>query len=296
MEYFRRKGIVFKVTRQGNKLMELAIPILKIRVIDSLSFIPAPLSAYPKMFQLDESIRKGTYPYHFNTVANWSYIGPMPLLNLFLDSLGGPYVEGEELTVRRTMNEEMVNDASFAGVCQHQRNAGGVSGANEEEIMPTTDDDPILEDDDELNQFRKRCEMICWWKSLMAIQYVWNNVVEMESYCKMDVKILALGCLAFRHNFISITATDRWTVPEIPETQSLGVDPFSYMTIASSAMATFKHMNLEPNQIGYFERYIDNHSLASIQWLEFLRSTRNLSIQHARNGGEQVCIFIYLCV
>jgi hypothetical protein len=289
MENFRRKGIVFKVTRQGNKLMELSIPALKIRIIDSLSFIPASLSSYPKMFQLEDSIRKGTYPYSFNTVVNWDYVGSMPPLNLFLESLGGPYVDGEELEARRT-SEETGSDASSAGVCQHQRKAGVVSDSSMDLGDELSASQPVQEDDDEAVQFKKRCEMIRWWKSLAADLYVWNNAGEMEAYCKMDVKILALGCLAFRQNFITITTTDRWAVPDIPQTQSLGVDPFAYMTIASSSMATFKHMNLEPNQIGYFERYVDNHSLASIQWLEFLRSTQHLSIQHGRNGGEQVCI------
>lgn len=161
--------------------------------------------------------------------------------------------------------------------------------------MTDDDDDPsapepILEDDDESHQLKTRLAMIQWWKSKVDEEYVWNNMVEMDLYCKMDVKILALGSLAFRQNFIDITTTDRWAVPEIPETSSLGVDPFSYMTIASSSMATFKHAHLEPNQIGYFERYVDNHSLASIQWLEFLHHSQKIAIQHARNGGEQVCI------
>ena len=96
-EYFRRKGVKFQATKKGNKLLELKIPALNIRIIDSLNFIPKPLSDFPKMFGLQESLRKGLYPHRFNTKENWDYVGPMPHIDYFLDSYGGAYVEGEEL-------------------------------------------------------------------------------------------------------------------------------------------------------------------------------------------------------
>ena len=67
----------------GRKILHLMIPHLQIRIIDSLSFVSQPLSKFPKMFGL-KNIAKGTYPYRFNTKANWSYVGPMPPLTEFL--------------------------------------------------------------------------------------------------------------------------------------------------------------------------------------------------------------------
>ena len=47
-----------------------------VKILDSLNYLPFPLSALPKAFGLPET--KGHFPYLFNTAANLNYIGPMP--------------------------------------------------------------------------------------------------------------------------------------------------------------------------------------------------------------------------
>lgn len=107
-ESLQRCGIRFDFIPNGRKLMELRIPALRIRIIDSLNFIQAKLADFPKMFGLSgDSARKGTYPYEFNTLNNWAYCEKrMPELQMFLPggSHGVPYKQNEELTA--TSGEE----------------------------------------------------------------------------------------------------------------------------------------------------------------------------------------------
>ena len=93
-----RQGIQYKYIPNGCKIMELQLVGLGIRIIDSANFIAARLSAFPKMFGLS-NVRKGTYPYAFNTLENWTYKGVMPPKQLFLPhgSDGVEYKDGEEL-------------------------------------------------------------------------------------------------------------------------------------------------------------------------------------------------------
>ena len=68
----------FKIVYNGgSKIMLLAIPRLKIRFIDSLSFFPSALRKLPKTFGITE-VKKGFFPHFFNTVANQNYIGEIP--------------------------------------------------------------------------------------------------------------------------------------------------------------------------------------------------------------------------
>jgi len=53
-----------------------------IRVIDTLNFLPMPLSAFPKTFGITE-LKKGHFPHLFNTTENWNYQGPLPDLEYY---------------------------------------------------------------------------------------------------------------------------------------------------------------------------------------------------------------------
>ncbi|XP_031355210.1 uncharacterized protein LOC116179552 [Photinus pyralis] len=64
-----------EIIATGTKITSLACNN-NIRFIDSLNFIPIPLSAFPKTFNFEGS--KGHFPHFFNTVANQDYVGPMP--------------------------------------------------------------------------------------------------------------------------------------------------------------------------------------------------------------------------
>jgi hypothetical protein len=70
--------------RAGDKIMLMIIPHPKglntrITFKDSLLHIAAPLHAIPRMFGLDTSIvKKGFFPYKFNTPKNVEYVGRIP--------------------------------------------------------------------------------------------------------------------------------------------------------------------------------------------------------------------------
>lgn len=69
----------------------------------------------------------------------------------------------------------------------------------------------------------------------------------------------------------------------------VGVDPFAYVTIASAAMATWKHKFLQRNEVAYFPHGVAPLLKDSIRWYEFLMATEHIHIQHVRNGGEVKC-------
>ena len=59
----------------GAKILSLSFMGLKF--LDSLSFLPMPLAAFPKAFGLQE-LKKGFFPHFFNTQDHQDYIGPIP--------------------------------------------------------------------------------------------------------------------------------------------------------------------------------------------------------------------------
>ena len=67
------------VIYRGRKIVCASIPCgdKKIKLIDSLNFVLAPLASFPKMFGLSE-LTKGYFPHFFNKASNWEYDGPMP--------------------------------------------------------------------------------------------------------------------------------------------------------------------------------------------------------------------------
>lgn len=66
-----------KQIKKGTKL--LMIDIFKSKFIDSFSFIPLALKNLPYCFGLDtQVVHKGFFPYRFNTISNWNYVGKYP--------------------------------------------------------------------------------------------------------------------------------------------------------------------------------------------------------------------------
>lgn len=75
-------GIYPKKIHNGSKIMRMQI---KSNVfIDSLSHIAGRLSSFPKTFGLDVSVRKGYYPYLFDTPETQAYVGPIPDAKYFI--------------------------------------------------------------------------------------------------------------------------------------------------------------------------------------------------------------------
>jgi G:T-mismatch repair DNA endonuclease (very short patch repair protein) len=109
------------------------------------------------------------------------------------------------------------------------------------------------------------------WYDNLPKNAVFNFQKEMFEYCFTDVELLARGCMLYRKLFIDIS----------------GEDPFQYITIAQLCTKIYKHM-IPEKTIGIIKNnsFTDNQSMKAIKWLEHIRNTQNISIQHALSGGE----------
>ncbi|GFU58563.1 uncharacterized protein TNCV_4068761 [Trichonephila clavipes] len=101
------------------------------------------------------------------------------------------------------------------------------------------------------------------------------RVIPNGSKIMSDVDILRRCCKIFREQFQSVT----------------GVDPFTYVTIASACMAVYRSGHIKPKTIAMIpvQGYCNsiNFSRDSIRWLDFVAHTEGHRILHALNGtGE----------
>ena len=71
-------GVPPNVVMNGNQLLYMSIPETNVSFIDSLSYLPMPLSALPKAFGLPSELAKSYFPHFFNTKLNQNYVGPYP--------------------------------------------------------------------------------------------------------------------------------------------------------------------------------------------------------------------------
>lgn len=245
------QGVKFTQILQGRKIVVLSLVQLGIRFIDSYNFIPWPLRAFPDTFGLDE-LAKGTFPYLFNTKANWNYAGEIPPLAMYLP--GAPYapayVEGEEL---REFDKKELEDAK--------------------------------------NQLlARRHARIRYWKERALDPAPWVMREELIRYCCDDVKVLAKGCDVFRRHFLNATRTSRWAVQDAEETAAMedddvegddrddaddeekgtGVDAFAYTTVASAVMAAYRHQFLEEDTVAFFANYANDRQIRKVAWFSFL--------------------------
>lgn len=81
LKYIVQKAISLpQVVMNGSKI--LCMTINGIRFIDSLNFLPMPLSKFPDTFGLSE-LKKGYFPHFFNTAENQTYMGPYPEVTFY---------------------------------------------------------------------------------------------------------------------------------------------------------------------------------------------------------------------
>ena len=77
LQYLHKNGLVPEVIMNGAKILTLNFPVLDIKFVDSLCFIPMKLANFPKTFGLRE-LNEGYFPHHFNTETNKNYRFPLP--------------------------------------------------------------------------------------------------------------------------------------------------------------------------------------------------------------------------
>ncbi|XP_072050213.1 uncharacterized protein [Amphiura filiformis] len=81
-EFLKCKGVLPDVIFTGGKIMCLKIQAINLKMIDSHNFCTMPLSQFPKTFQLTE-LKKGYFPYFWNTPEHQDYIGELPPIEAY---------------------------------------------------------------------------------------------------------------------------------------------------------------------------------------------------------------------
>ena len=77
INFLNENAIHYEIIYRGAKCLSMTIPMLNIRFIDSLNFIPMGLAKFPKTFAQPE-LCKGYFPHLFNKDENQNYVGPIP--------------------------------------------------------------------------------------------------------------------------------------------------------------------------------------------------------------------------
>ena len=76
-KFLNENAIHYEIIYRGAKVLSMTIPMLNIKFIDSLNFIPMGLAKFPKTFAQPE-LCKGYFPHLFNKDENQNYVGPIP--------------------------------------------------------------------------------------------------------------------------------------------------------------------------------------------------------------------------
>lgn len=77
MGWLLKQGTAPDVIPNGSCVMSIFHKALNIRVIDSINFLPMPLSKLPVCFGFSE-LKKGHFPHLFNRPENQNYVGVLP--------------------------------------------------------------------------------------------------------------------------------------------------------------------------------------------------------------------------
>ncbi|KAI7790585.1 putative DNA polymerase-like protein [Triplophysa rosa] len=104
---------------------------------------------------------------------------------------------------------------------------------------------------------------------------IFDFMKELRDYGVNDVILLREACMKYRQSFMECTE----------------LDPFSFTTLASCCMGVFKAHYLERDTLAltHNNAYVQKsktYSNVSIEWLEYLKKTRNADIHHAVNYSE----------
>ena len=141
---------------------------------------------------------------------------------------------------------------------------------NEKYIGPL----PLLEEySPETMKLNDREKFLTWYNEQQGV--IFNFQEELVKYCKLDVKILRMACLAYRKIFLKIAS----------------ICPFEEAcTIASTCMKVYRKMFLKPNLIGIIPkngyRFSNNYSFESLKWLVWMEHQMQRTIRFAARGRE----------
>jgi hypothetical protein len=78
LKYLIEHNVHVELIANGMKLTSITVPVLKMRLIDSLNFLQMPLSAMPAAMGLPGGQEKGHFPHFFTRPENLNFVGPLP--------------------------------------------------------------------------------------------------------------------------------------------------------------------------------------------------------------------------
>ena len=274
--YFLMEYILKTLTKspgiicRGSKVV--AIQAGNFRVIDSLNFLTMPLAQMPSVFGL-EGIRKGTFPVFFNKKENWDYVGPLPDVSFYRPDSMKPRAREQFLE-------------------WYKGQEGQVFNFMKEIYQYCEDDVNILQES--CNAFRNWLLSITSEEEVVDVGEGGERKTKMIGVDPLQYNTLASVCMAtFRYLFLTeefeIETEEGKTLREyVKKGESRLIDqdgsviPVGSISIKKRKFKStpFAHMP----STGFCKT--DNHSMASIVWLEYESRRLNINIQHARNGGE----------
>ena len=109
VQQYHSDNRIVQQLRNGCKLLEVKHD--RIRFIDSMSFLPMPLSAFPATFGLTE-LKKGYFPHLFNVPGDehQNYVGPIPSLDYYMPETKSPE---DKQTLETWHQEQRANNMVF---------------------------------------------------------------------------------------------------------------------------------------------------------------------------------------
>ena len=105
IKFLNENAIHYEIIYRGAKCLSMTIPMLNIRFIDSLNFIPMALAKFPKTFAQPE-LCKGYFPHLFNKDENQNYVGPIPCQ----DDYGANFMKPAEREAFIAWHQEQVEN------------------------------------------------------------------------------------------------------------------------------------------------------------------------------------------
>ena len=116
---------------------------------------------------------------------------------------------------------------------------------------------------------------LAWHKEQVESNYLFDFKKEIVKYCRSDVDILRKCCMIFREMLRNET----------------GIDPFGKcLTIASYCHEVYRTNYLKKDTIAVFQhdRQLKmKQSNMAVKWLSYEMESKDIHIQHVRNGGEK---------
>ena len=120
-----------------------------------------------------------------------------------------------------------------------------------------------------------RVAFLAWYKEQVESNYLFDFKKEIVKYCRSDVDILRECCMEFREMLRDKT----------------DIDPFEKcLTIASYCHEVYRTNFLKKDTIAVFQhdrQLKTKQSNMAVKWLSYEMMSKDIHIQHVRNGGEK---------